>query len=45
MLYGAFYGLGAIGSPEFYKALFIGTNMTATSVSITEATQQEDRQE
>ena len=35
LLYGAFYGLGAIGSPEFYKALFIGTIMTATSVSIT----------
>ena len=39
--YGAFYGLGAIGSPEFYKALFIGTIMTATSVSITVATLQE----
>ena len=33
--------LGAIGSPEFYKALFIGTIMTATSVSITVATLQE----
>ena len=41
LLYGAFYGLGAIGSPEFYKALFIGTIMTATSVSITVATLQE----
>lgn len=40
-LYGAFYGLGAVGSVEFYKALFIGTIMTATSVSITVATLQE----
>ena len=40
-LYGAFYGFGAVGSPEFYKALFIGTIMTATSVSITVATLQE----
>ena len=30
-----------MGSPEFYKALFIGTIMTATSVSITVATLQE----
>ena len=41
LLYGAFYGFGAVGSPEFYKALFIGTIMTATSVSITVATLQE----
>ncbi|MDD4850894.1 MAG: cation:proton antiporter [Gemmiger sp.] len=41
LLYGAFYGLGAIGSPTFFKALFIGTIMTATSVSITVATLQE----
>lgn len=40
-LYGAFYGFGAIGSVEFYRALFIGTIMTATSVSITVATLQE----
>ena len=33
--------VGAIGSQEFYKALFIGTIMTATSVSITVATLQE----
>ena len=30
-----------MGSPEFYRALFIGTIMTATSVSITVATLQE----
>lgn len=41
ILYGAFYGFGAVGSPEFYKAVFIGTIMTATSVSITVATLQE----
>ena len=36
-----FYGLAAVGSTEFYKALFIGTIMTATSVSITVAALQE----
>lgn len=41
LLYGAFYGFGAVGSPEFFKAVFIGTIMTATSVSITVATLQE----
>lgn len=35
LLYMAFYGFSAVGTPEFYKALFIGTIMTATSVSIT----------
>ena len=40
LLYGAFYGFAAVGSPEFYRALFIGTIMTATSVSITVATLQ-----
>ena len=35
------YGFAAVGSPEFYRALFIGTIMTATSVSITVATLQE----
>ena len=35
VLYGACYGFGAVGSPEFFKAVFIGTIMTATSVSIT----------
>lgn len=41
LLYGAFYGFGALGSQQFYRALFIGTIMTATSVSITVATLQE----
>ena len=41
LLYSLFYGFSAVGSPEFYKALFIGTIMTATSVSITVATLQE----
>lgn len=41
LLYGLFYGFGAVGSTEFYRALFIGTIMTATSVSITVATLQE----
>ena len=41
LLYSAFYGFLAIGSPEFFRALFIGTIMTATSVSITVATLQE----
>ena len=41
LLYGAFYGFAAVGSPEFYRALFIGTIMTATSVAITVATLQE----
>ena len=35
LLYMAFYGFDSIGSAEFYKALFIGTILTATSVSIT----------
>ena len=35
ILYSCFYGFNSIGTPEFYKALFIGTIMTATSVSIT----------
>ena len=25
LLYSAFYGFSAVGSPEFYRALFIGT--------------------
>ena len=41
LLYGLFYGFAAVGSTEFYRALFIGTIMTATSVSITVATLQE----
>ena len=35
VLYMIFYGASAVGTPEFYKAVFIGTIMTATSVSIT----------
>ena len=35
LLYMAFYGFAAPGSTEFIKALFIGTILTATSVSIT----------
>lgn len=41
LLYSAFYGFAAVGTPEFFRALFIGTIMTATSVSITVATLQE----
>ena len=41
LLYSTFYGFAAVGSTEFYKALFIGTIMTATSVSITVAALQE----
>ena len=41
LLYSLFYGFSAVGSPEFFRALFIGTIMTATSVSITVATLQE----
>lgn len=40
-LYGCFYGFGSIGSDEFYRALFIGTIMTATSVGITVQTLKE----
>ena len=40
-LYSLFYGFSALGSQEFYRALFSGTIMTATSVSITVATLQE----
>ena len=35
LLYMLFYGFSAIGTEEFFRALFIGTIMTATSVSIT----------
>ena len=41
LLYSLFFGFSAVGSTEFYRALFIGTIMTATSVSITVATLQE----
>jgi len=40
-LYGCFYGFGSVGSDEFYRALFIGTIMTATSVGITVQTLKE----
>ena len=35
LLHGSFYGFAPAGDPQFYKALFIGCIMTATSVSIT----------
>lgn len=35
LLYMAFYGVAPWGSEEFYKAVFVGTILTATSVSIT----------
>ena len=35
LLYMCFYGFAPVGSEEFFKALFIGTILTATSVSIT----------
>ncbi len=41
LLYSAFYGFSPIGSPDFFKAIFIGVIMTATSVSITVQTLKE----
>ncbi len=41
LLYMGFYGVSPWGTEEFYKAVFIGTIMTATSVSITVASLQE----
>lgn len=35
VLYSVFYGFSPIGSESFYKAVFIGVILTATSVSIT----------
>lgn len=35
LLYSCMYGFSPLGSLEFYKAVFMGTIMTATSVSIT----------
>ena len=35
VLYMAFYGFSAVGTPEFFTAVFIGVILTATSVSIT----------
>lgn len=41
ILFMSFYGFAPWGSEEFYKAVFTGTIMTATSVSITVASLQE----
>ena len=41
LLYMGFYGVSPLGSEEFYKAVFIGVIMTATSVSITVQTLKE----
>ena len=41
LLYMGFYGVSPWGSEEFYKAVFIGVIMTATSVSITVQTLRE----
>lgn len=35
LLYSLFFGFASIGSDQFFKAVFIGTILTATSVSIT----------
>lgn len=35
LLYSCMYGFAPVGNDEFYRALFIGTIMTATSVGIT----------
>ncbi|MBO4904277.1 MAG: cation:proton antiporter [Lachnospiraceae bacterium] len=39
--YMIFYGVSSIGSPDFIEAVFVGTIMTATSVSITVETLKE----
>ena len=41
LLYMFFYGFSDIGTPQFYRAIFIGTILTATSVSITVKTLEE----
>ncbi|MDY3917526.1 MAG: cation:proton antiporter [Candidatus Limivivens sp.] len=41
LLYSFYYGFAPTGTDEFYSAIFIGTIMTATSVSITIAALQE----
>ncbi len=41
VLYMGFYGVSPWGSENFYKAVFMGTIMTATSVSITVASLQD----
>lgn len=35
LLYMAFYGFAAVGTVEFFRAVFVGVILTATSVSIT----------
>ncbi len=41
LLYSLFYGFAPVGSDQFFSALFTGTIMTATSVSITVQTLRE----
>lgn len=41
LLYSGFYGFASVGSTEFFKAVFIGVILTATSVSITVETLRE----
>lgn len=41
LLYSCFYGFSSVGSDEFFKAVFIGVILTATSVSITVETLKE----
>lgn len=41
LAYSGYYGFHAVGTGEFYEALFIGVIMTATSVSITVETLRE----
>ncbi len=41
LLYMGFYGAAAVGTEEFFRAVFIGVIMTATSVSITVQTLKE----
>lgn len=41
LLYSCFYGFASIGTEDFFRAVFIGTIMTATSVSITVQTLRE----
>ena len=41
LLYSCFYGFEAVGSEGFYRAVFIGTILTATSVGITVQTLKE----
>lgn len=41
LLYGGFYGFAEVGTEEFYRGIFIGTIMTATSVGITVQTLKE----